>query len=234
MGLEHLVQDKVDLMSQHLERAQADRTAVSLDELFSGLTADVISQYTFGESIGILNTKDLQNDFRDAITAATNFTHVTRFSPLVELALSNIPRFVEWMNPKTKGFFDIRRMLEGKAQDTWKGETSKAAEKTRTIFNTLCDPSLPAEERTMQRVRDEALIILAAGTETTARVLTIGFFHIYRNPSILQKLRDEIRQVMPQPTDRVPLARLEQLPYLVRLPPQTANTYAVLTGRRQQ
>ena len=64
------MQDKVDLMSQHLERAQADRTVVSLDELFSGLTADVISQYTFGESIGILNTKDyfrLPNQTKDTI-----------------------------------------------------------------------------------------------------------------------------------------------------------------------
>ncbi|PKY00826.1 cytochrome P450 [Aspergillus campestris IBT 28561] len=214
MGLEHLVQDKVDQVGQHLTKAQVNRTVVSLDELFAGLTADVISKYTFGESIGILDTEDLRNDFRDALTAATSFAHVARFSSLVGFMSTTVPRFVEWINPRTKGFFDIKRSVEGTILDTWKGEKSKGTGKQKTIFDTLCDPSLPAEERTLDRIRDEALVILAAGTETTARVLTIGFFHIYRDPSILQKLRDEIKQVMPQPTDRVSLAQLEKLPYL--------------------
>ncbi|PLN84688.1 cytochrome P450 [Aspergillus taichungensis] len=217
VGLEHLVQDKVAQVGQHLTKALANRTVVSLDELFAGLTADVISQYTFGQSIGILDTANLRNEFRDALTAATSVAHIARFSPLFEIMLTTVPRFVEWVNPRLKGFFDVKRSVEGTIHDTWKGKTSKDIEKPKTIFDTLCDPSLPAEERTVERIRDEALVILAAGTETTARVLTIGFFHIYRNPAILQKLRDEIKQVMPQPTDRVPLAQLESLPYLTAI-----------------
>lgn len=88
--------------------------------------------------------------------------------------------------------FDTRRMVESKAQAAINGE--KKASGFGTIFDTLCDPSLPPEERTLPRVRDEALVMLGAGTETTARVLAIGSFYLYRDPALLRKLRDELVQ----------------------------------------
>lgn len=188
-------------------------TVVSLDGLFAALTADAISHYTFGESMGILDTPDLRNDFRDAVTGAGVLCHFSRFFGVLQMLLETVPGWIEWLQPSATGLFDTKRMIESKAQAAINGE--KTASGFGTIFDTLCDPSLPPEERTLPRVRDEALVMLGAGTETTARVLAVGSFHLYRDRALLQKLRDELVQVMPEPTTQVPLSRLEQLPYLV-------------------
>lgn len=216
-SLEYVVQDKVDKVTGRLTQAARQvGTVVSLDGLFAALTADAISHYTFGESMGILDTPDLRNDFRDAVTGAGVLCHFSRFFSVFQMLLDTVPAWIEWLQPSAKGLFDTKRMIESKAQAAINGEkTGSGLYSHRTIFHTLCNPSLPPEERTLPRVRDEAMTVLGAGTETTARVLAIGSFHLYRDPALLRKLRDELVQVMPEPTTQVPLSRLEQLPYLV-------------------
>ncbi|KAF7590703.1 hypothetical protein BBP40_002539 [Aspergillus hancockii] len=128
--------------------------------------------------------------------------------------LEAAPGFMEWMLPSSKGIFDAKRNVAGKAMLALDNDRPTDPSSKKTIFASLCDQSLPPEERTLKSVEDEALLVLAAGTETTARVLTIGAFHLYRDRSVLQKLRDEVKQVMPEPASKVPLAQLEKLPYL--------------------
>jgi cytochrome P450 len=219
MGLESIVQDKVEKITQRLKQAHKEGTVVSLDGLFAALTADVISHYTYGESMGILDTEGLRNDFRDAVAGAGVLCHFSRFFALVGVLLEAVPSFIEWMQPKSKGLFDAKRMVEEKVMFALNNENDNTKDTwpRKTIFDSLCNKSLPPQERTLQRVRDEALVVLGAGTETTARVLTVGSFYLYRDRSMLQKLRDELKQVMPEPTSKIPLPQLEKLPYLVRI-----------------
>ncbi|KAF5859907.1 hypothetical protein ETB97_002221 [Aspergillus alliaceus] len=214
MSLEYIIQDKVDKVAGRLMRAHEKGAIVSLDELFAALTADIISHYTYGESMGILDSEDLQNDLREAANTAGEICHFSRFSSITQVLLDNASWFMELIEPTSKGLFDARRMLEHKFMLAQNTENRKDAGPTKTIFDTLCDKTLPPEERTIERVRDEALLVLGAGTETTGRVLTVGSFHLYRDRSRLQKLREELKQVMLEPTSKIPLARLEQLPYL--------------------
>ena len=70
---------------------------------------------------------------------------------------------------------------------------------------------------------DESQIIIAAGTVTTAHILSVISFHIIKNPHVLTKLQEELRTVRPDGQIQLPWHKLEQLPYLVR---------CVFTGRR--
>ncbi|KAL4895476.1 cytochrome P450 [Aspergillus ambiguus] len=214
LGLEHIIHDKVEKVRVALRRAYKNKTVVSLDGIFAALTADVISHYTYGESIGILESEDLKNDFREAVNGASLMCHYTRFVPGVTTILDLIPGVIKWLQPGTKALFNLKDMIERNAVLALKGDLKKGAGSAKTIFDSLVDPSLPAEEKTPRRLRDEAIVVLGAGTETTARVLTVGTFYLYRNPAMLQKLRDELRQVMLEPTSQVALPELEKLPYL--------------------
>ena len=62
----------------------------------------------------------------------------------------------------------------------------------------------------------DAVLMFGAGTDTTANTLVVGTWHILNEPRILQRLKDELRQVMPNKTDTPGWATLENLPYLVR------------------
>jgi cytochrome P450 len=83
-----------------------------------------------------------------------------------------------------------------------------------TIFHEVLNSDLPAEEKTDARLGDEAQLIVAAGLITTSWALTVGSFHIINDPTINQKLRDELKTA--QSTSAAPLDwhKLEQLPYL--------------------
>lgn len=50
--------------------------------------------------------------------------------------------------------------------------------------------------------------------KSTAWALTLASFHIINSPSVFQKLRNELEYAMPDPSLKVDLIALEQLPYL--------------------
>ena len=56
-----MVQDKVQLMCQGLERRQLDGGAFRITDAFAALTADVVSEYAFGVSFGQLDDPEWPN-----------------------------------------------------------------------------------------------------------------------------------------------------------------------------
>lgn len=84
-----------------------------------------------------------------------------------------------------------------------------------TIFHEIIESSLPPEEKTEERLHQEAQVVVGAGVETTKWTLAVAMFHILDQPDILSKLQAEILEVFPDPSCPPSLATLEKLPYLV-------------------
>ncbi|RQM08076.1 hypothetical protein DH86_00001413, partial [Scytalidium sp. 3C] len=84
----------------------------------------------------------------------------------------------------------------------------------KTIFNELLESDLPPREKSLERLKDEAIVIVGAGTDTVKYALSVACFHILNNPNIHKKLREELIQAMPNPRDTLALSELEPLPYL--------------------
>ena len=83
-----------------------------------------------------------------------------------------------------------------------------------TIFHELIYTSdLPPEEKTLQHLVDEGQSVVAAGQVTTTHYLNTTAYHILANPDILNKLKAELGEAMPD--GKLPsLQKLERLPYL--------------------
>ena len=89
--------------------------------------------------------------------------------------------------------------------------------KSINVFQSiLSSRSLPMHEKEAGRIAQEGFVVLVAGGETTARVLTTATYHLLacKGPA-LQKLRGELENVMVDPHDQVDVKTLEQLPWLV-------------------
>jgi len=85
-----------------------------------------------------------------------------------------------------------------------------------TIFHGLIGGDLDASEKTDERMIDESRVILAAGTDTTARALAVITYHLLADPMRLKKLKSELDAALPDP-DALPMcSQVETLPYLVR------------------
>ena len=85
-----------------------------------------------------------------------------------------------------------------------------------TIFDTMLNPN-PEKGQSTPSDHDltaEAVLMLAAGMDTTANTLVQGTWYVLSNSHIHRKLCDELSQAMPDKNRVYRLATLESLPYL--------------------
>ncbi|UDD57365.1 hypothetical protein AFCA_004866 [Aspergillus flavus] len=115
--------------------------------------------------------------------------------------------------------------------DKYKIGHNDAVDKHKTIYDQLTDPRIPAEERSLQRLQDEGLLLISAGTEITARALTTACFHIASDDQVRTRLREELRTVLPTPTSSVTWSELEKLPYLTGTVNESLRLGGFLTTR---
>ena len=104
--------------------------------------------------------------------------------------------------------------LTSKPTESFDGVTTKPINIFESI---LASKVLSAQDKRADRVAQEGFVVLVAGGETTARVLTTATFHILANKeTVLLKLREELTSAMVDPNAQVDMRTLEQLPWLVR------------------
>ena len=215
-NIQPLIQDKIEQLVRKLEEASNSGAVVNLTTLSAAFTADVISHYSYGVSLGCLDGNS-ENILTDATQAVLSFGHWLRFSPIRFSNLKKLhPIFVEKLFPKAGTVLRTHRKISSLAMDVLHAKETESSKET--MFTSLADPTLPLEERTLARLEDEGFVVLAAGTETTAYSLSVTLFHLLDNPDILSELYDEVKTVMPEPSTRPPLSVLENLPLLVSAP----------------
>lgn len=210
LELSDMINERVQALMQRLEGFRIAQATVSIDDAFSALSSDVITSYCCGKHWGFIEDPDFRNDVRKATADAAAFTHISRFFPwLVTLSTFLSPRTLSILMPGKAGLFGF---LESFLEYAQKGASTG---KRNSMLAKLADPSIPPQERSFHRQRDEAFGIIGAGTETTATVLTIAFYHLARDNTVREKLQAELKQLMPTPDSTPTWIELERLPYLV-------------------
>jgi cytochrome P450 len=85
----------------------------------------------------------------------------------------------------------------------------------------LTDPELSSSDKTAIRLKSEAKTILNAGTGTVSWALVTAVWYLTTMPDKMERLREEIRTVMPDPLCPAELTKLEQLPYFTAVLQET-------------
>jgi hypothetical protein len=187
-----------------------------LNSAFSALTADLISEYGYGQSLRYLEDEDFRNDIRESLIASLSLFHIVRFFPIIMTVAKSLPfRTVQLLNPtlsKVLGLRQLIRTISVKELDKMKQGLPSHA----TLLKALNDPSLPRSERSLDRLGDEGFVVLNTGT-TTGKALAFIMFHLLNNNNTLyNKLHQELRDAFPNTMDHVAWKDLEALPYLVK------------------
>lgn len=213
LEIEDVVQEKVNILGRRLEDACENCAPVNLSNAFAALTADIIANYALGINLLFLEDPDFQNDFQKASVELDMLCHVVRFFPWIFTLVQSLPNWlVLKLWPNTQGLLSLQETIHERSKIAL--EAKHRPTEVKTIFDSLSLPSIPSHERTLDRLQDEGLIILSAGTETTARTLALCAYHLSNNPLIMEKLREDLRQVMPTPSSQASWIQLEKLPYL--------------------
>jgi hypothetical protein len=88
---------------------------------------------------------------------------------------------------------------------------------TTTIFHQLLTPNVTEGHvvPTVDELKDEAYVIIAAAADTTGNAMTIGTYNVVSNKDIYTKLTAELKEAFPDPNAKLDFLTLEKLPYLV-------------------
>ena len=104
-----------------------------------------------------------------------------------------------------------------------------------TIFHgMLSNTNLPDSEKTTPRLLDEAIVLVGAGTDTTANTLAALTYHILANPDILKKLKTELAEAIPDVETLPESTRIETLPYLTAVIQEGIRLHPGATLRQER
>jgi cytochrome P450 len=219
--LEPRISSKVEKLCARFRGLAGTGTVIPLHVAASAFTMDVISEYCYGEE-GCTNYMD-----DDAFTPAWaqcmqdvfDGAAFRRAVPWLTALLQTLPvEYVLKLMPSMEVLFgwqvDLKAQVEKVLRD-YEGTGGKEQGRKETIFHSLLEnEELPESEKSLHRLADEAEILVAAGSETTARTIAYTSFYVLSTKGVLEKLREELRRAMPSRNVLPSWTELEKLPYL--------------------
>lgn len=236
-----------------------NRDVVPIDTAYMALTMDIISSYTEDMETNYLDEDDFHKIWQDCAHAGLENMGVSRHFGWIPIVLSAMPvDLLIKMVPLLGHLQEHRERIKVGMEKVWYADDGKSKLREpesmtrRSMVHSMRDANhLPASERDPERIVDELSLILSAGSEPTARTLSVASYYLLTNPDTLSTLRKEILAIIPAGAslDDVPYATLENLPYLSavvnegirithgvvsrlpRLIPQSSNEKLVYKGR---
>lgn len=217
--LEPMIHKAVEKLCAQLESHAGTGNPVKMNNAFSCMTTDVVTEYAFAKSYNFLDSPTFEPNFHRAIIAGSDMGPWIKQLPCLIALMNSLPKWIVMkINPKAAIFLqfqeDIRRQIREVQNNIAEGKTQSVSSKT--IFHELLTGDLPAQEKRIERLWQEGQIVVGAGTETTAWTLSAIVFYLLDNPSILARLQEELKHAIPDDdaSQRVTWSQLEQLPYL--------------------
>lgn len=203
---EESVQAHVKMLIEQLgQKAGPGTDGANMSEVFNWLTFDIIGDLAFGESFDALN----QWKPNVWVSLTLSFLRQTTFLPVFNRL--SIPKslFTPLISKDLKeGIETHNRLTAEKVQRRMEMGNSRDCE---DFFAHI----LRKEEDSLDVVhlREQAKILILAGSETTANLLASAMYYLIRCPDKMAKLQDEIRSVFSS-MDEITADSVSNLEYL--------------------
>ncbi|EAS29326.3 uncharacterized protein CIMG_08072 [Coccidioides immitis RS] len=162
--LEPVVREYVALLCKRVAEYATKSKPLAITVAHSAYTGDVIVEYSFGFSYRHLENPNFES-FHDALMVMGLSAHLaSQFSWFLPLVNSLPDWFVEKIQPDPASLLRLRRDHWDLIGQIIRGEEAVSKVKLHpTIFHEILRSSLPPEEKSQQRLLDEAQIVVAAG-----------------------------------------------------------------------
>ncbi|KAL8787770.1 MAG: hypothetical protein Q9195_007639 [Heterodermia aff. obscurata] len=239
--LQPMIEDKATHLllrfGNSADQEGTDTAIVRLDHAFAAFANDVVMEYSLGRSENRLSEPDFGRAYHDVVFEFSKAGHLLKQMHWILRLVQSLPT---WLALKVPGLgsviktqLDIEQQITLLKSSDPSPDTKPAAQ--ATIFPSILHSSLPPSEKSNLRLRDEAFIMLGAGTLTTSWALTVATFYLLSLPPVLTRLKTELRTAIPDPdSSSTPLSTLEQLPYLTAIINESLRLSYGTTSRLQR
>lgn len=182
---------------------------------YSCFTSDAISSYCFGEAFGLLSRDTWYPTFREATLAVLKPVFVFRFFPFLVGSVKFGKHLIDYLPADTALLIRTLQVdIPARVQKTRSDLDSGIVYDRPTIFADLLQSELDESEKGTDRLVEEAVTIVNAGTETTSWALSVITYFLLSQPETMGKLQAELATVVDDPRHLPSWTALEQLPYL--------------------
>lgn len=187
---------------------------LNVGNMFSCFAVDVVTELAFDRCTNCLDAPEFMAPLVGVTTKMLWTSHWNAHFSFLQQWMSYMPsRLLDALLPIYQPIFQLRADINQQVAEILL-ESEKLQSSSRTMFNDLLSSHLPPHELSMDRITQDAFALISAGMETTKSTLTMGVFHILKQPSIHERLKAELTDAMPDPTLILPWVDLEKLPYL--------------------
>ncbi|EPS40148.1 hypothetical protein H072_6033 [Dactylellina haptotyla CBS 200.50] len=219
--LHTLIEAKIDRFLDRLSQFEKSDSVVNISRGFSCLTCDIITTYSFDACTDSIDHPTFSPRHLIALeeTSGTTgyhllfpsvlhgsvwlFKNVLGFSAAKKLS-SSIADILE--------FEDLCADAALKQKRRWLATGGEATSMFTPVFED--DIKKGRKAATDEQLRQDSLLIVMAGMETTSQALSITFFNLIRYPDVMELLLKEIKTIMPEISSRPTQDQLDQLPLL--------------------
>lgn len=204
-------------LCDRMAKTAANDDAIPLFYAYRCMTVDIISEYTFGKQMGLLDREDWGESFYSAWRALWEMSGLIRQMPVLMDIFEAMPRWMlSIVNPGALEVVDMKDATNAQTQAMLSSDpvVYNARPYPTVLWEISNNPALPAEEKTFHRLATEANNFLAAGFETTANVLTLMTYLVLDHPEIHERLKKELTGAIPDENQIPSWQVLEKLPLL--------------------
>ncbi|PGH03869.1 hypothetical protein GX51_03857 [Blastomyces parvus] len=204
------------IICKRLDEACKTGETINMKYIYAAVTLDIINDYCFARSPENVLKPDFGRKSFDDVDSFAAISLLNIHIPwLMRLSYSLPDRLNKFLAPALADILDYRMDVSRQVENIRDGK-DKSYENAghRTLIHELLESKLPASELKRDRIRDEAFNMVIVGSGTTAHTLRGTAYHIAANQTIRQRLYNELKEAIPDPSDPPSVQKLEQLPYL--------------------
>ncbi|KAL1851098.1 hypothetical protein Daus18300_012645 [Diaporthe australafricana] len=196
-----------DFTQKTCDKLLRTRGPFDIKEAFNCYTADIISQYAFGEPMGFVDQEGWEPNFGGWTKNFFNSAYMMRHVPPARALVAFAPYFAKYLGEDMKNLMNQLMVVIP-------GHISQAIdnkENGRIFADLMENQEMPEEEKTIYRLSGEGFNVLTAGTETTAASLACITYYLLAQPATYARLLDSLKGADPL---SLKWTDLEQRPYL--------------------
>ncbi|KAH6886986.1 cytochrome P450 [Thelonectria olida] len=229
--LSPVINDTLENLLRRMEGWAKAGEPVTMNRAYRAATKDVIQSYALGEGDKCLDMEDCNAAFFDVITPQ-RVCHLGTHVYWLAVLMANLPPALMIALLPRVGVF--ARFMIGLNEQVDQIRKAKELPEGKTIFHEILRSDIPSSEKETKRLADEAMVLVIAGSETTASTMAAITYHLLADPKLMARLKDELATVMPDPNQLPDPSDLASLPFLNALIQEAIRLYPGASHRQDR
>ncbi|EHK22060.1 uncharacterized protein TRIVIDRAFT_222494 [Trichoderma virens Gv29-8] len=224
---EPIIQEYIDQLMESIEKHSANGTQqIDMVRWFNYTTFDIIGDLSFGEPFGCLQSSTYDPWVQLIFSTVKSLVHIAALKYLRIIPRRILNYLMPYLMPKGLS----TKHAENQRLSAMKVKKRLEANSTRPDFIASMTKSRNGESLTFEELTANASILIIAGSETTATVLSSAAYYLGLFPEAQAKLAHEVRTTFNSAQD-ITTTSVQHLKYMLAVINEVMRVHpAVVTG----